>query len=105
MPSWHPAEFFFPNAGKIAAQCPKVIKKFFKKFIFPQNVVGHVACSYDKPVKEIDLIFENDRKKTYFFPKKWLFPKKLLWTRGMNFDNPAGNSSRKDQIFLLHVQE
>ena len=34
MPSWHPAEFFLPNAGKITAHCPNVMKFFFQKIYF-----------------------------------------------------------------------
>ena len=39
------------------------------------------------------------------FYEKWNIPPKFLWTRRMKFDNLAGISSTKDQIFLLHAQE
>ena len=44
-------------------------------------------------------------EKTYFFPKNRFSLKEFLWTRRIKFDNPARNSSRNDQIFLLRAQE
>ena len=88
-------------------------KTFYqKKNIFPRNLFGHVACSYDERVKRIRGRAEKKMtqcskklEKTYFFPKNRLFLKQFLWTGSMKFGNPAQNFPTKDQLFLLHAQK
>ena len=101
----HPEEYLIRTPEKLPLIVQKWQKTFFSKNYFLSKCIWtrsmHLWRGRQKKLTQYSKMIE----KTYFFPEKKLFLKKSLWTRRMKFDNPDGNSSTKDHMFLLHAQE